>query len=169
MRRAIVIGGAVLTVVVLGVAGYLLGRGGAATVEEADQARQEVRAATLGASQRDAYDAAFDRGQRDGSNKGRANGELAGAERGQAAGSAEAGEELAAIEAEEAAAAEAAAAEEPLICDGAIADDEHYAACLEQSGETVAPTTPQPDAYEPSPDEVCSDPALADAAGYSCP
>jgi hypothetical protein len=138
----------VLLVGGLSVAGYFLGASAAPTADDGAAQRSAAFQAAQRAAARSARERGFERGRSQGLNQGREHGHSAGANAGTEAGDAEVADRdtEAAAEAEaEVAAAQPegqATADLPdyattpggeLICDGAIANDAHYQACLQQS------------------------------------
>lgn len=124
---------AVLIGAVTLVAGYLIGASVAHDTNDANAARARAAHSSYVTARRRAIDRSRDVGLQHGMSAGRKDARAKGRASGAKGGAAAAEAELASIAAEEAAAAEAAQSEE-LVCDGAIADDAMYEACLRQSG-----------------------------------
>jgi pyruvate/2-oxoglutarate dehydrogenase complex dihydrolipoamide acyltransferase (E2) component len=135
VRRAVFAVCSAGVVFAVGFAAYMLGENDAPSAAEAKAERELAFDAAFAVARRDAFERGVERGQQQGTAKGRVTGTGVGTREGRLAAESEA--ELRAAEAA-AAEAEADAAEQPVvICDGAIADDAHYAACLEQSGQPI--------------------------------
>ena len=140
-RRLLLITICAGVIIGLAVTGYTLGRAEIASDAEVRAAREAGRDQAFALAQKATAAEALRRGRR----RGRKAGRETGVSRGQSAGAREGkavAAELAAEALAEQEAAEEAAAPEPVVCDGAIADDAHYAACLEQSGSAVPPGFP---------------------------
>jgi hypothetical protein len=118
-----------------GVAGYLLGQSSAPTVGEAERSRVAAYDSALNQAKGEASERARMRGRKRGMAKGLQAGKHEGLDAGGEAGVSQAEQELAALTPQPTAepVTEPPPVEEPLICDGAIANDAHYQACLEQA------------------------------------
>jgi hypothetical protein len=149
--------GAVVLVAGSGLMGYVLGESSAPSDAEAERARAAAHGAALTEAKKEAATVAQRRGHRRGLARGRRAGTRAGRLAGKRDGATQAEQELVA--------AAPAPTPDPLVCDGAIADDEHYQACLEQS-EGSAPPVPgniPPDAPSTCPPGYHFPPAGGDA------
>jgi hypothetical protein len=142
-RLGLAVVAGVLLVGGLSVAGYLLGASAAPTAEEGAVQRSAAFQAAQRAAARSARERGLERGRSQGLDQGREQGYGAGANAGTEAGEAEVADREteaaaeAAAQPEEQATADlpnyATTPEGGLICDGAIANDAHYQACLQQS------------------------------------
>jgi hypothetical protein len=122
-------------------AGYAVGGSHAPTSREAASEQRAAFKEAFPAARRLAYRDSYGRGRDRGAADGRIDGKNEGGTAGTADGATAAEKELAAIEAAEAAIVPTDTAPS-VVCDGAIADDAHYAACLEQSGQSIPPGFP---------------------------
>ena len=139
MGRSAMLGvvGVALLVAAVTAGGYLIGESRATTETQAQRAQRAALVKAQEAAHDSAYSAARRRGLVKGLRIGHSEGEKAGRADGASQGGGAAETELVA-QAEAAAAAEPAPVPaEPLVCDGAVADDATYAACLQQSGEPI--------------------------------
>jgi hypothetical protein len=136
MRRLWIALATALAVVATAAAGFAVGSASAPSSEEAAHAREAARSDALRSAEAEAHAAARSDGLERGKRRGERDGEREGADAGGTAGGSAADGELAETTTAEAATSDEEA-ERPVICDGAIADDAHYAACLEQAGEPI--------------------------------
>jgi hypothetical protein len=135
---------------VLGVGGYALGGSAAPDGGDAAGKRSEARAGATAVAEREAQADGRARGKRrgipDGRRRGGAVGRRMGIRRGRRLVASRQEQQR---QAQLAAAPKATPAPAHVVCDGAIADDAHYAACLRQSGEPVPPGLGGTDACPP--------------------
>lgn len=142
MKPAVLIG-LVALLVAAGAGGYLVGAAGAP--DAADRARAMREAESIAAERAQRVSAADS--QRRGERRGDARGRAAGTREGKKRGTQRAQRKAQQMTAQQQPASTTAPnttpatppPAEPVVCDGAIADDAHYAACLRQSGEPVPP------------------------------
>ena len=149
MKGGLGVAAGLLLVCGVGLAGYLIGESKAPTTEEAATARDGAFQAAAREAERGARETGLERGRTEGLQDGDRQGHRAGISDGTKAGDQEAAERdaAAAAQTQQETAPQETVPQDPaaalpdyattpggeLICDGAIANDAHYQACLEQS------------------------------------